>query len=69
MRGNAMGRVLCLLHLHLWGAQQVDEAGPFQICSRCGKVRGSSKLGPDGYDPMPPTLPDAGGNTGISTGI
>jgi hypothetical protein len=55
-----MGRVLCVLHLHLWGPQQVDEAGPFQTCTRCRKVRGSRKLGPDGYDRMPPPMPDGG---------
>jgi hypothetical protein len=55
-----MGRVLCLLHRHSWGPQQVDEAGPFQTCTRCRKVRGSRKLGPDGYDRMPPPMPDGG---------
>jgi hypothetical protein len=55
-----MGRVLCLLHLHSWGPPKQDEAGPFQLCTRCGSVRGSSKRGPDGYDPMPPPMPDAG---------
>jgi hypothetical protein len=56
-----MGRVLCLLHLHAWGPPKVDEAGPFQTCARCGNVRGSSKVGPDGYDSQPPPMPDAGG--------
>jgi hypothetical protein len=51
---------MCLLHLHSWGPHQVDEAVSFQTCTRCRKVRGSSKLGPEGYDPMPPPIPDAG---------
>jgi hypothetical protein len=55
-----MGRLLCLLHLHSWGPQQVDEAGPFRTCGRCGKVRGSHKLGPEGYDAMPPDVPGSG---------
>lgn len=55
-----MGRLLCVLHLHSWGPRQMDEAGPYQSCTRCGKIRGSSKLGPDGYDAMPPPMPDAG---------
>ena len=55
-----MGRLFCLLHLHSWGPPKQDEAGPFQTCHRCGKVRGSSKLGPDGYDAMPPEVPGAG---------
>jgi hypothetical protein len=55
-----MGRLLCLLQRHSWGPQQTDEAGPFQVCKRCRKVRGSHKLGPEGYDPMPPPMPDAG---------
>jgi hypothetical protein len=53
-------RILCLLQLHAWGPQKMDEAGRFQTCSRCGKYRGSSKLGPDGYDAMPPEVPGSG---------
>ena len=55
-----MGRLLCLLQRHAWGPPKQDETGPFQVCTRCGKVRGSSKVGPDGYDRMPPPLPGGG---------
>jgi hypothetical protein len=55
-----MKELLCVLHLHSWGPRQTDEAGPFQSCTRCGKIRGSSKLGSEGYDAMPPPMPDAG---------
>lgn len=55
-----MGRLLCLLHLHAWGPVKQDEAGPYRTCTRCGSVRGSGKLGPDGYDRIPPPMPDAG---------
>ena len=52
-----MGRLLCLLHRHAWGAVKSDEAGPYQTCIRCNKVRNSHRLGPDGYDAMPPQVP------------
>lgn len=56
-----IGRVLCLLHRHSWGPFQTDEEGPYRTCVRCGTFWNSHRLGPDGYDSMPPQLPDAGG--------
>ncbi len=55
-----MGRILCFLHRHAWGEVRHDEAGPFQTCVRCRKVRGSGRLGPGGYDAMPPQVPGGG---------
>jgi hypothetical protein len=57
-----MGRLLCLLHRHAWGAFKSDEAGPYRTCTRCHKFWNSRRLGPDGYDRMPPPNPTAGGS-------
>lgn len=51
-----MGRVLCILRRHKWGQVQIDERGRFRVCDRCGKFEGSAKMGPDGYDEMPPQV-------------
>ena len=56
-----MGQILCFLRRHSWGEMKVDEAGPYQTCVRCRKVKGSSRVGPSGYDSMPPQTPAAGG--------
>jgi hypothetical protein len=55
-----MGRILCLLGRHSWGPSKTDEAGPYRTCTRCGKFEKSSRIGPDGYDGMPPTTPYMG---------
>jgi hypothetical protein len=55
-----MGRLLCLLRRHSWGSIRSDEAGPFHTCTRCQKVKGSERLGPNGYDSMPPNYPGGG---------
>jgi hypothetical protein len=52
-----MGRLLCLLRRHAWGPVKTDEAGPYQTCTRCQKVRNSRRIGPGGYDAMPPQVP------------
>lgn len=51
-----MGRILCLLRRHKWGPLQTDERRQYRVCDRCGKFEGSSKMGPDGYDEMPPQV-------------
>lgn len=51
-----MGRVLCILRRHRRGPAQFDERGRFRICDRCGKFEGSNRMGPDGYDEMPPPV-------------
>jgi hypothetical protein len=56
-----MGRLLCFVHRHSWGAFKTDEAGPYRTCTRCGKFWNSHKLGPGGYDGMPPNTPGGGG--------
>ena len=56
-----MGRILCLVHRHAWGEMKTDEAGPYQTCVRCHKVKGSGRIGPNGYDSMPPQVPSGGG--------
>jgi hypothetical protein len=55
-----MGRVLCLLRRHTWSETKTDEAGPYQTCVRCHRVRGSGRTGPQGYDSMPPQVPGTG---------
>ena len=52
-----MGRLLCFVHRHDWGVAKSDEAGPYRTCTRCDKVQGSGRLGPSGYDRMPPNSP------------
>jgi len=47
-----MGRVFCFVRRHNWGEVKTDEAGPYQTCSRCHKVKGSGPNGPGGYDSM-----------------
>ena len=56
-----MGRVLCFLRRHAWGPPKSDEAGPYRTCTRCHRVENSRRLGPGGYDGMPPTTHDTGG--------
>jgi hypothetical protein len=56
-----MGRILCFVHRHAWGEIKTDEAGPYQSCMRCQKIKGSSGMGSNGYDSMPPQVPAAGG--------
>jgi hypothetical protein len=57
-----MGRILCVLRRHQWSAVKTDEAGPYQTCDRCQKVKGSGPLGPGGYDSMPPQVVAGGQN-------
>jgi hypothetical protein len=54
-----MARLLCLLNRHAWTDVKTDEAGPYQTCTRCHKVRNSHRLGPGGYEAMPPQVPPA----------
>jgi hypothetical protein len=61
MEGVLVGRLLCLLRRHSWGPFTSDEAGPYRTCTRCGKFWNSHRLGPDGYDRMPPTPPGGSG--------
>ena len=51
-----MGRILCFFRKHTWGPLQLDERRPYRVCDRCGRFQGSSKMGPDGYDEMPPQV-------------
>lgn len=55
-----MGRLLCLVRRHDWGPVKSDEAGPYRLCTRCHKVKGSHRLGSSGYDSMPPNHPTPG---------
>lgn len=57
-----MGRVLCFVRRHNWSDVKTDEAGPYQTCFTCHKVKGSGPNGPGGYDSVPPQVVAGGMN-------